>query len=264
MPEPALPRNGVQVTLTLKPYDEKINGSNKVFKLRETNIWQNNDSLLLYTGELSDQPTTVTCFLNRYNDAHGNKDNLYLEAEYQSGKQPDILFRKINGMREWQLDKNYHNGTFPGLESIDNVESFFYKVDNKTEPIDFAGANALYFWELFYYVPMLVMKRLFQEQNFADSASWLKFIFSSAGYNNGRQNQYWNTRPLLEDTSWNEVPENLTDPDAIAQADPMHYKLSTLMNMIELLIARGDQNYRQLERDTQKQNVVSTSAGTDG
>ncbi|WP_310509285.1 hypothetical protein [Arsenophonus sp.] len=250
MPEPALPRNGVQVTLTLKPYNEIIHGSNKIFKLKETNIWQNNDSLLLYTGELSDQPTTVTCFLNRYNDAHGNKDNLYLEAEYQSGKQPDILFRKINGMREWQLDKNYHNGTFPGLESIDNVESFFYKVDNKTEPMDFAGANALYFWELFYYVPMLVMKRLFQEQNFADSASWLKFIFSSAGYSNGRQNQYWNTRPLLEDTSWNEVPENLTDPDAIAQADPMHYKLSTLMNMIELLIARGDQDYRQLERDT--------------
>lgn len=250
MPEPALPRNGVQVTLTLKPYNEIIHGSNKIFKLKETNIWQNNDSLLLYTGELSDQPTTVTCFLNRYNDAHGNKDNLYLEAEYQSGKQPDILFHKINGMREWQLDKNYHNGTFPGLESIDNVESFFNKVDNKTEPMDFAGANALYFWELFYYVPMLVMKRLFQEQNFADSASWLKFIFSSAGYSNGRQNQYWNTRPLLEDTSWNEVPEDLTDPDAIAQADPMHYKLSTLMNMIELLIARGDQDYRQLERDT--------------
>ncbi|WP_119711415.1 hypothetical protein [Arsenophonus endosymbiont of Aleurodicus floccissimus] len=116
--------------------------------------------------------------------------------------------------------------------------------------MDFAGANALYFWELFYYVPMLVMKRLFQEQNFADSASWLKFIFSSAGYSNGRQNQYWNTRPFLEDTSWNEVPEYLTDPDAIAQADPMHYKLSTLMNMIELLIARGDQDYRQLERDS--------------
>lgn len=70
-------------------------------------------------------------------------------------------------------------------------------------------------------------------KNFADSASWLKFIFSSAGYNNGRQNQYWNTGPLLDDTSWNEVPENITDHDAIAQADSMHYKLSTLMNMIK-------------------------------
>ncbi|HGJ5898841.1 neuraminidase-like domain-containing protein [Arsenophonus apicola] len=250
MPEPNLPRTGVQVTLTLKPYNEIIHGSNKIFKLRETDIWVSGDSLLIYTGELSDQPTTVTCFLNRYNDAHGNKDNLYLEAEYQSGKQPDILFHKIDGKKEWQLDKNYHGGTFPGLESIDNVESFFAKMDNTTEPMDFAGANALYFWELFYYGPMLVMKRLMQEQNFADSASWLKFIFSSAGYDRGQQNQYWNTRPLLEDTSWNEVPEDITDPDAIAQADPMHYKLSTLMNMIELLIARGDQDYRQLERDT--------------
>ncbi|RXK33147.1 hypothetical protein BBD39_08680 [Arsenophonus endosymbiont of Bemisia tabaci Asia II 3] len=54
MPESALPCNGVQVTLTLKPYNEIIHGSNKIFKLKETNIWQNNDSLLLYTGELSD------------------------------------------------------------------------------------------------------------------------------------------------------------------------------------------------------------------
>lgn len=250
MPEPALPRSGVQVTLTLAPYDEKIHGTNKIFKLRETDIWESKDSLLLYTGELSDQATTVTCFLNRYNDAHGNKDNLYLEAEYQSGKQPDILFDKKNNMSEWELDKNYHGGTFPGLQSIDKVESFFAKTDNKTEPMDFAGANALYFWELFYYGPMLVMKRLLQEQNFAEAERWLKFIFSSAGYDRGRQNHYWNTRPLLEDTSWNPVPENITDPDAIAQADPMHYKLSTFMNLIELLIARGDQDYRQLERDT--------------
>ncbi|HGJ5854730.1 hypothetical protein [Arsenophonus nasoniae] len=251
MPEPILPRTGVQVTLTLKPYDELINGNNKIFKLREADIWESSDSLLIYTGELSDQPTTVTCFLNRYNDAHGNKDNLYLEAEYQKGTQNKIRFTKATDKQEWQLDTSYNGGTFPGLQSIDNVESFFStEIDNQTVPMDFAGANALYFWELFYYGPMLVMKRLLQEQNFADSANWLKFIFSSSGYDRGRQNQYWNTRPLLEDTSWNEVPDDITDPDAIAQADPMHYKLSTLMNMIELLIARGDQDYRQLERDT--------------
>lgn len=38
MPEPTLPRTGVQVTLTLKPYDKAINSSNKIFKLREADI----------------------------------------------------------------------------------------------------------------------------------------------------------------------------------------------------------------------------------
>lgn len=52
MPEPILPRTGVQVTLTLKPYDELINGNNKIFKLREADIWESSDSLLIYTGEL--------------------------------------------------------------------------------------------------------------------------------------------------------------------------------------------------------------------
>ncbi|MEM7990304.1 hypothetical protein Q4Q66_17345, partial [Morganella morganii] len=57
-------------------------------------------------------------------------------------------------------------------------------------------------------------------------------------------------RPLKEDTSWNADPLDSVDPDAVAQNDPMHYKVSTLMKLLDLLIARGDSAYRMLERDT--------------
>ncbi|WP_145586029.1 neuraminidase-like domain-containing protein [Yersinia rochesterensis] len=112
------------------------------------------------------------------------------------------------------------------------------------QSMDFAGANALYFWELFYYTPMLVMQRLLQEQNFDLATQWLSYVFNPA------QSEPWKTRPLREDTAWNDIPQDATNPDAVAQADPMHYKLSTFMRMLDLLLARGDHAYRQRQRDT--------------
>ncbi|WP_240674670.1 neuraminidase-like domain-containing protein [Burkholderia stabilis] len=120
------------------------------------------------------------------------------------------------------------------------------------EPMDFGGANALYFWELFYYSPMLVAQRLLLEQRFDEAQRWLQYVWNPSGYVvNGRlgDNQ-WNVRPLEEDLGWNAESLDSTDPDAIAQVDPMHYKVATFMRWLDLLLARGDRAYRQLERDT--------------
>lgn len=118
--------------------------------------------------------------------------------------------------------------------------------------MDFTGANALYFWELFYYTPMMVFQRLLQEQNFPEATRWLQYVWNPAGYivNGTLQNYTWNVRPLEEDTSWNDSPLDSVDPDAVAQNDPMHYKVATFMRMLDLLIARGDVAYRLLEQDT--------------
>ncbi|MEY1424818.1 neuraminidase-like domain-containing protein [Morganella morganii] len=119
-------------------------------------------------------------------------------------------------------------------------------------PIDFNGANALYFWELFYYAPMMITDILLQHQSYNEAERWLHYIFNPAGYieNDIYTDRYWNVRPLAEDTQWNESLPDDTDPDAIALADPMHYKIATLMKTLELIIARGDAAYRELERDS--------------
>ncbi|PQQ23036.1 neuraminidase-like domain-containing protein [Photorhabdus hindustanensis] len=114
--------------------------------------------------------------------------------------------------------------------------------------MDFAGANALYFWELFYYTPMLVAQRLVQEQNFDQAARWLSYVFNPGSIS--PNDKLWKVRPLLEDTRWNDTPLDSSNPDAVAQAAPMHYKVATFMRLLELLLARGDSAYRQLERDT--------------
>ncbi len=131
----------------------------------------------------------------------------------------------------------------PDINSDDDVNKF---------PMDFNGANALYFWEMFYYVPMMITDILLQHQSYNEAERWLQYIFNPAGYveNGIYVNRYWNVRPLAEDTQWNELLPDDTDPDAIALADPMHYKMAAFMKTLELLIARGDKAYRELERDS--------------
>lgn len=119
-------------------------------------------------------------------------------------------------------------------------------------PMDFNGANALYFWELFYYTPMMLANVMLEGQNYDEASRWLRYVFNPNGYidNNTHTHRVWNSQPLLADTAWDHDQLDSTDPDAVAQADPMHYKLATFMKYLDILVARGDSAYRQLERDT--------------
>lgn len=238
------PGQGTYVTLTLKPYDPAIHGSNRRFTLYYGTIFTATDRFPVYSGTLSvNGNTEIKLFIPRMDNASGNGDNLYLETGYQSGVTNWIRLHRTTDNTEnphgWTLDKSYHSGTFPGLESISGLSQ-------PDEPMDFSGANALYFWELFYYTPMMVAMRLLQEQNFTEANRWLSYIWQPAASGAGD----WRVRPLKEDTSWNADPLDSVDPDAVAQNDPMHYKVSTLMKLLDLLIARGDSAYRMLERDT--------------
>ncbi|WP_100158951.1 Tc toxin subunit A-related protein [Proteus columbae] len=119
-------------------------------------------------------------------------------------------------------------------------------------PMDFNGANALYFWELFYYTPMMLANVMLEGQNYDEASRWLRYVFSPNGYidNNTHTNRVWNSQPLLADVAWDNDQLDSTDPDAVAQADPMHYKLATFMKCLDILVERGDSAYRLLERDT--------------
>ncbi|ATF53997.1 neuraminidase-like domain-containing protein [Morganella morganii] len=238
------PGQGTYVTLTLKPYDEAIHGSNRRFTLYYGDVFTGSDKFPVYSGTLSAVSNTeVTLFIPRMENAHGVKENFYLRAEYQKTTTGWIRLHRTTDNTEnphgWTLDKSYHSGTFAGLESVSGLSQ-------PDEPMDFSGANALYFWELFYYTPMMVAMRLLQEQNFTEANRWLSYIWRPAASGTGD----WRVRPLKEDTSWNADPLDSVDPDAVAQNDPMHYKVSTLMKLLDLLIARGDSAYRMLERDT--------------
>jgi hypothetical protein len=243
------PGEGAYVTLLLSPYDKNTHGESNEFSILRSSVYNDNDRFTLSTGRLKPrsgekQMTAVTVFVPCISQSD-NKNKIYLCAKYQSGETCAIRITRKDTQSPWYLDITYNNGTFAGL-AVASVPT------TQTEPMDFAGANALYFWEMFYYVPMMVFRRLQQEGKFTEATQWFKYIWSPEGYLiDGEPAPYqWNVRPLEEDTSWNTEPLDSVDPDAVAQADPMHYKVATFMGMLDLLIARGDAAYRILERDS--------------
>ncbi|EOZ4595087.1 neuraminidase-like domain-containing protein [Morganella morganii] len=249
LPEPK-PGQGTYVTLTLKPYDKNTHGTNRAFTIYYSNDATGSGKFPVYSGSLSvTDNTEVKLFIplikpgkNAVSQSAGaQQDTLYLNATYQKEATKQILlFRTDNNPEGWTLDKSVNNGTFAGL-----AENGVTGLLQSGEPMDFSGANALYFWELFYYTPMMVATRLLQEQNFTEANRWLSYIWQPAASGAGD----WRVRPLKEDTSWNADPLDSVDPDAVAQNDPMHYKVSTLMKLLDLLIARGDKAYRMQERE---------------
>ncbi|OWO81756.1 hypothetical protein B5C26_12425 [Photorhabdus luminescens] len=173
-------------------------------------------------------------------------------AQYMMWGKEGKFKTRLNTLFARELMRRANRGldTILSLETQNILEpALGINDDNRLDKaMDFAGANALYFWELFYYTPMLVAQRLVQEQNFDQAARWLSYVFNPGSIN--PNDKLWKVRPLLEDIRWNETPLDSTNPDAVAQADPIHYKVATFMRLLELLLARGDSAYRQLERDT--------------
>ncbi|MET4888956.1 hypothetical protein L9G68_04715 [Morganella morganii subsp. sibonii] len=213
-----------------------MHGSDRTFTIQRYGVIDSGDIYPVIDATLN---TKASTFINLFFPYMEYSDKgLFLRAHFQSGEKNWIKFIP-DGNNGWKLDTSYYNGTFPGLESVSGLQQ-------PDEPMDFSGANALYFWELFYYTPMMVAMRLLQEQNFTGANLWLSYIWRPAASGAGD----WRVRPLKEDTSWNADPLDSVDPDAVAQNDPMHYKVSTLMKLLDLLIARGDSAYRMLERDT--------------
>jgi len=128
-------------------------------------------------------------------------------------------------------------------------------------PMDFSGANGLYFWELFFYMPYLVAWRLSQEEEYSDALAWYNYIFDPAA--RGRDNSsdirtqypepdYWSVRPLVESAS-SAVHASAawltTDPDALASAYPIHYRKAVFMAYVSTLMAAADASYRLLTND---------------
>ena len=196
--------------------------------------------------------------------------HLWIPTAFDSAGRTQMLYTKPNNSNEYVLT------TLAGpilerkmLEGVEELLSWGVQT-LLVDPNDFAGNNisrtltfnggvGLYTWELFFHAPLLIANRLLAEQRFDEAEFWFKRIFDPAGYRNangdlqmvGSQPRYWNVWPLQQDTSWNSSsPADTDDPDVIAAADPMHYKLAVYLRSLELLGARGDQQYRQQTRDS--------------
>ena len=245
IPEPEL---GVNTLLTLPKYNASFHGTNK-----RAEIWLTTSvgaRQRIWSGELKTDQKVVARVLFPKTATFDLERNYHLEMKYQ----------RMHHTVENQQSIIINADTLTIVRSSDTGNPKLSKdivdqvvVETKADSVlDFSGANALYFWELFYYTPMMVMQRFLQEERFDKAEHWLQYIFNPAGYTSHGQytSRMWNVRPLAEDTSWNTEPLGSRDPDAVAQNDPMHYKLNAYMRLLDISIGRGDAAYRKGERDS--------------
>ncbi|ODS23721.1 hypothetical protein AB835_07435 [Candidatus Endobugula sertula] len=254
LPEPKL-GNGGYVDLVFDLYNVDTHGNETWYRVYQYQAEADVDNILIAEGNLSvDVEVSQRVYLP-YTGRGTWPTILHLRFEFAKGMLlPDQTQRfsyeeTTDILTPYSDDNTSNEGRTPGLKQSSVVST-------TTEPMDFSGANGLYFWELFYYTPMLVTEKLLQAQNFEEAESWLQYVFNPQGYIEGSYptahhvDRQWNVRPLEEDTAWDESQTDSTDPDIVAQGDPMHYKVATYMKLLDLLIARGDMAYRLLEPDT--------------
>ncbi|MBY0446529.1 MAG: hypothetical protein K2Q15_15145, partial [Burkholderiales bacterium] len=152
----------------------------------------------------------------------------------------ELISRAYKGI-DYVLDWTAQNISEPPVTEVSSVV-----------PIDFSGANGIYFWELFFHMPYLVAWRLNIEQRYAEATTWLNYIFNPNESLNqpellAGKPRYWNSRPLCsEEDLLNRGLVQPSDPDAIAESDPVHYQKSIFRFHVQNLIDEGDKEYRQL------------------
>jgi len=147
-----------------------------------------------------------------------------------------------------------------GIDTLLSYATQTMPVEPDGKRIRWNGGPGAYIWELFFHAPFLIACRLLDEQRFDEAETWLRRIFSPSGYVNADgaldrdelgNTRYWNVVPLQEDTTWGPITSAGTDdPDDVAMADPMHYKLAVYLRWMQLYMDRGDMAYRQQTRDT--------------
>ncbi|WP_338527017.1 neuraminidase-like domain-containing protein [Pseudomonas batumici] len=155
---------------------------------------------------------------------------------------------RLNTLFAKSLIKQANAGVERVLTETQWISEPAFKANDAEVPIDFAGANSLYFWELFFHTPFLVAHRLNVEQRFDEATHWLHFLFYPAA----ERGEYWKVRPLQGLNAGAPTPladDGETDPDALAMVAPVRYQKAVFFKYLKNLMDRGDACYRELSRD---------------
>ena len=149
---------------------------------------------------------------------------------------------RLNSMVVYQLSRILLAQGMDGFLSLSTQKISEIDLKGKKTPtLDFAGANGLYYWELFFHMPFLVANSLSIQQQFESAKKWYEYIFNPSipkkdwDINNGEEpnDKYWRFLMLrakynstlqeeLKDTWAEEVKEDLRkdDPNNLDQPNP--------------------------------------------
>ncbi|MEK1943293.1 MAG: neuraminidase-like domain-containing protein [Pseudomonas sp.] len=268
-PEPNL-GPGTWLALTLPKYDANLHGSSRVC----TVVLFPRDGLdyPLAQDALADQEKTLHIFVPFSSvlvmdqaDSQGvvyQVERVYLQTQKTAFKGHNdeliVAFEKQNVVIPAQVMNDAPWGIFSRYSGFASAAI----EPRASNAMDFSDANGLYFWELFYHTPSMVAYALQSRGQHADARRWQQQIFDPAAINRGTDSRgnsisnYWNVVPISPDYAKQDPSyaiEGPTDPDALAYADPEHFRKASYMGYVQTQIALGDFYYRQLTPDSLNQ-----------
>lgn len=90
-----------------------------------------------------------------------------------------LQYIRLNDTVVQQLSSLLFGEGMEGLLALRTQYTPEVKMDGtKTPTLDFAGANGLYYWELFFHMPFLVAHSLSTQQQFEQAKQWYDYIFN--------------------------------------------------------------------------------------
>lgn len=120
-------------------------------------------------------------------------------------------------------------------------------------PVDFHGANGIYFRELFLHLPNLVATRLSEQQQFDEAERWFtEYLFDPFRTHPDEKGRppFWNTRPLAEVGSGTSELQKVVNPTTRAFILSRFNRQAVFLSMVENWQRQGDHFYRQLTPST--------------
>ncbi|MDH5729885.1 MAG: neuraminidase-like domain-containing protein, partial [Gammaproteobacteria bacterium] len=153
-----------------------------------------------------------------------------------------LLSRETQALDEWPKFGASHirfNRTYFG----DNIP--------QSDHLDFKGANAEYYWELFFHAPFLIAATLNENQKFEEAKQWYEYIFDPTD-----ANQFWKFLPFngMDDASQvAQIEKYLNDPfdpHAIAALRLSAYKKTIIMAYVDNLLDWGDMLFQQYTHES--------------
>ncbi len=142
------------------------------------------------------------------------------------------------------------------------------------ETLDFASANAVYYWEIFFHSPFLIAQALNRAQKFEDAQRWYDCIFDPTSTNEGARD-HWRFLPFNIHGLGKAVPSDLLsdvlvdridvtnlgleleaylndpfDPHAIAGIRKSAYQKAIVMRYVDNLLDWADMLFGQYTRES--------------
>lgn len=183
----------------------------------------------------------------------------YLDLTAINELTPSLPFDRIR--LNTLFGKNLVARASQGLETVlawstQNLQEPALDKSGTTVPMDFHGANALYFRELFLHVPAMIAMRLTEQQQFEEAEDWyLHYLFNPYRTEDDEHERPapWGTRPLAQVGTLSSTLRKGVDPISRVFTLSRHYQQAIYLALVENWQAQGDHFYRQLTLSTLNQ-----------